>query len=294
MMTPTAPHLPLPPPPRYANNAFADDLAPRTPNFAEADLSDKPTWLQDSGASRLDQMPWVDTDHRNRMGSLLALDDLVVGIVDELERTGELDDTLLVFTSDNGYNNGSHRLIHKMAPYEESLRVPMAVAGPGVSAGSTDALVTHGDLAPTLADLAGATMPDTVDGRSLTPLLTTGTAPQGWRTELFAQYVTGGAANGIGAELTPELYYRFFIVMGAQEIPSWTALRSGTHKLIRWPAGTNGTTVDEWELYDLAADPYELDNLLATPAGAAANAALVADLSARMTELSGCAGTTCP
>jgi arylsulfatase A-like enzyme len=294
MMTPTAPHLPLPPAPRHANHAFRDDLAPRTPNFAEPDLSDKPAWLRGSAQARSASMGWVDTDYRNRMGSLMALDDMVVGLVDELRDTGELDNTVIVFASDNGYNNGSHRLIHKMAPYEESLFVPMVVAGPGIPHGTTDAVITHADLAPTFAEMGGATMPGVVDGRSLAPLLATGSEPDGWRTEVLEQYETGGAGNGIGAELTPEMYYYFFVQLTAQEIPSYTALRNQRWKIIRWDADTNGTPTDEWELYDLEADPYELNNLLATPEGRAANATLFDELSQRMIELSDCTGSSCP
>jgi arylsulfatase A-like enzyme len=294
MMTPTAPHLPLPPAPRHADNGFRDDLAPRTPNYAEPDLSDKPTWLRASAQARSASMGWVDTDYRNRMGSLMALDDMVVGLIDELRDTGELDNTVIMFASDNGYNNGSHRLIHKMAPYEESLFVPMVIAGPGIPHGTTDAMVTHADLAPTFAEMGGATMPGVVDGRSLVPLLATGAEPEGWRTEVLEQYETGGAGNGIGAELTPEMYYYFFIQLTAQEIPSYTALRNERWKIIRWDAGTNGTPTDEWELYDLQADPYELDNLLATPEGRAANSVVFDELSERMIELSDCAGPTCP
>jgi arylsulfatase A-like enzyme len=294
MMTPTAPHLPLPPAPRHAGNQFSDDLAPRTPNFGEADLSDKPTWLRESAPSRSAAMGWVDIDYRNRMGSLMALDDMIVGLVDQLRSTGELDNTIIMFASDNGYNNGSHRLIHKMAPYEESLFVPMVIAGPGIAHGSTDALVTHADLAPTFAELGGATMPGVVDGRSLVPFFSDAAEPDGWRSEILAQYETGGAGNGIGAELTPEMYYYFFVQLTAQEIPSYTALRNERWKVIRWDAVSNGTPTDEWELYDLEADPYELDNLLATPEGREANAAMFDELADRMVELSECSGAACP
>ena len=294
MMTPTAPHLPLGPAPRHAGNQFSYDLAPRRANYAEEDIKDKPHWLQASGTTRMNAMSWVDTDYRNRMGSLMALDDMVVGLIDELRNTGELRNTVFVFASDNGYNNGSHRLIHKMAPYEESLLVPLSIVGPGITHGTTDATVTLADLAPTFAELGGATMPGVVDGRSLVPMLTTATPPADWGDEVITQYESDGNSFGIMEEIPAEWYYYFFVELTAQEIPAYTSLRNDHWKVIRWDAVSNGTPTDEWELYDLDADPYEMNNLLATAEGRAANEATFDELSARMIELSTCAGSACP
>ncbi|MCK9928327.1 sulfatase [Frankia sp. Mgl5] len=293
----TAPHLPLPPAPRDSNNPFTDDLAPRSPDYQEPDVSDKPAWLRTSAGVRSAQVNLInDNDYRNRMGSLLALDDMVGDIVTTLRDTGELDHTYLVFTSDNGYNLGAHRLIHKMAPYEESLRVPLVVAGPGVTRGTDDHMVAAIDIAPTFLELAGVPVPADVDGMSLAPLLR-GQDPARWRSDLLGQYAGPGGQgdDGIAAEQVPGQP----IVAAATDpvahyldIPAWSGLRTDRYTYVRW-YDTARTAVHERELYDLSNDPYELTNLLATPAGRAANAELVARLDSRLDALAACAGATC-
>ena len=118
------------------------------------------------------------------MGSMLAFDDLVVSIVTTLKNNGEYDSTALLFLSDNGLNIGSHRLGAKMAPYEESIRIPFAIAGPGIPHATQTALVTQLDVTPTLLDLVGVAGPDTIDGRSLRPLFE-GTST--WRHDILLE-----------------------------------------------------------------------------------------------------------
>ena len=290
-VAPTAPHLPLQAPPRYAQNPWTGAEAPRTPNYYEADLSDKSVWLRGSAASHDATKDFNDQDFRNRMGSLLAVDDMVAGVVETLTTHGELDNTVLMFVSDNGYNLGSHKLIHKMAPYEESVRVPMVMAGPGIRHGVESAMVIQPDIAPTLLDLAGVTAPDWTDGVSLRPLFD-GPAPATWRTDFLGQYLGGAAANGIGAELPPTLNFALFVMLLGQEIPTYTSIRTTDWLYVEWDQAPIGQGIGA-ELYDLRGDPYELDNLLATREGAAANQQTVATLQARMAQLAACAGATC-
>jgi arylsulfatase A-like enzyme len=219
------------------------------------------------------------------MGSLLAVDDLVAGVIEELRRGGELDSTTLVFTSDNGFNFGAHRLSHKMAPYEESIRIPFVMAGAGVPHRTVDEMVLHIDLVPTLYDLAGVPEPATVDGRSVLPLFD-GTAV-GWRTDFLVEH--NGTYNPyfyFHTRAQTEAAVQFGVV---PLVPTYRAVRTEQHLFVRWYAGAD----HEYELYDLSADPWELDNLLATPEGAAAHADLVAELEARLDELVACAGDAC-
>jgi N-acetylglucosamine-6-sulfatase len=288
-VTPTAPHQPLPPAPRHTDHPFADATAPHLPNFQEADLSDKPAWLQTSGDRRAQQVErHNDSDYRDRMGSLYALDELVEQVVRTLEETGELDRTYLVFTSDNGYNLGAHRLHHMMVPYEESLRIPLLVAGPGVVPGRVEgraALLI--DLAPTLLELAGLPVPDDVDGRSLVPLLR-GEDPPGWRTDFVAQYAGGALGQGVEQEQVASVAGQL-----AGDVPAYRALRGQRWLYVEWNDPLWKPPVEERELYDLQADPYQLGNLLATPEGSERYAPLVAVLERRLEQLASCAGASC-
>src|SRR5262249_12663773 len=231
-IAPTAPHLPLPPAPRYSQHPFRDALSPRKPNYNEPDISDKSSWLRISGETRKALVDtWNDKDYRNRMGSLYALDDLIESVFNTLEANGELDNTFIVFTTDNGYNLGAHRLIHKMAPYEESIRGPLVIRGPGISPRTEDRMILEIDFAPTFLDMAGLPIPADMDGRSLRTLLGN-TPPTSWRTDFIAQYRSGGAANGVGAELPPGFGY---LVTG-MDVPSYQALRTQDHTFIKWYA----------------------------------------------------------
>jgi arylsulfatase A-like enzyme len=226
-----------------------------------------------------------DWDYRNRMGSLYAFDDLVASVVSELESEGVLDNTYLVFAGDNGYQLGAHRLIQKMAPYEESVRVPLVIAGPGVPAGQVDQMTLLTDVAPTILDLAGVTVPADVDGVSLAPLLR-GADPSTWRTDFVGAYASSGqdADTGIAQELIAGLATKYL------DVPRWQALRTQDHLYVEWPQHDGST---ERELYDLRSDPYQMTNLVATPDGLQAHQDLVDRLAARLTELSACSGATC-
>ena len=143
------------------------------PSFDEADVSDKPAWVRSFPELSPNQIALIDERYRRRLRSLLAVDEMVASLVQTLEETGTLDNTYIVFSSDNGYHLGEHRLpVGKSTPYDESVRVPLIVRGPGVPAGvNVDQIALNTDLAPTFAELAGATPADFVDGRSIMPLM---------------------------------------------------------------------------------------------------------------------------
>ncbi|MGF1663886.1 MAG: sulfatase [Kineosporiaceae bacterium] len=276
---PTPPHAPMPPAPRHADHEYAEATLPRSENFNEADVSDKPQWLQEQAEQRSAAVEaTVDEDYQDRMGSLYALDDMVAGLVEEVRAAGELDSTYFVFTSDNGYNWGSHTLLQKFAAYEESIRVPLVVAGPGVATGTTDSLALMPDLAPTVLDLAGIEVPD-LDTRSLVPLLD-GTAPPDWRTDFLAEY----GSDDYDTDL-PDLI----------DVPKWRAVRTATHIYIETYADeADQGRVTDVELYNLRRDPYQLENLLAPGVAVSTTTQeLVTELDARLAELETCSGTAC-
>jgi arylsulfatase A-like enzyme len=257
-LAPAAPHAPSTPAARHAG-LFADARAPRTPAFDEADVSDKPAWLRAQGRLTPRQVRRLDRFWRRRLQTLAAVEEMLARLFTALEQAGELDRTFVFFTSDNGYVQGPHRFPGgKNAPYEETVRVPLLVRGPGVPAGEPRAhLVSTIDYAPTLLELAGARAPDGLDGRSLVPLLRPRPPAAGsWRGALLIE-------RGPSGDPFP--------------IPAWRALRTPTQVYIRYAGG-------EREFYDLERDPHQLESV---PARAPA------DLPARLDALGACRGPSC-
>jgi N-acetylglucosamine-6-sulfatase len=289
----SAPHANIDAAPRHAGNPFADAQVPRRANFDEADVSDKPTWLRE-GIRPLtaDDIDDLTVRYRKMMGSLYAVDEMVDEVLTTLEANDELDDTVVIFTSDNGYNFGAHRLPHKMAPYEESIRVPLVVSGPGVRTGSEERLVVMNDLTPTILDLAGLPFDD-LDGRSLVPVLRGDDVP--WRDDFLVEY--HGTYNPFNSVDTLEDVRilapgRADIQPGERPlafVPTFRAVRSDRYLYVEWYAGDE----HEYELYDLDADPFQLANLVATPEGALQHETVTTAFQARLEELATCAGESC-
>jgi N-acetylglucosamine-6-sulfatase len=150
---------------------FEGRNAPRRASVDESDVSDKPRFIQSRSRLGSDDREWIDKVYVSQLESLLAVDRLVKGVVNELRHAGELENSVVMFTSDNGFLRGQHRLDSgKANPYEEAIRVPLLARGPGFPAAVTDdRLVGNLDLAPTILDLAGAEPDREVDGRSILP-----------------------------------------------------------------------------------------------------------------------------
>jgi N-acetylglucosamine-6-sulfatase len=268
----TAPHQPADPAPRHAN-ALTNASLPRPPSFDEGDVSDKPDWIRDNPPLNPEQIAFAEDLYRKRLQSMLAVDEMIGQLVDALKESGELDNTYLVFTSDNGFHLGQHRLTAgKWTAYEEDIRVPLIVRGPGVPEGrKLDHLVLNNDLAPTFADLAGAEVPSFVDGRSLEPLLTDAPPPpENWRQAFLVE------AMAESAEVPPSVDDQSLIPLltGDTQPPEDTrrsspldeaplkdagrpgleAIRTEDHLYVEYETG-------ESELYELRKDPYELNNV---------------------------------
>ena len=167
-----APHEPATPAPRDAN-LFANLTAPRTPSFNEADVSDKPPAIARDPLLIGGQISKLDQLYRDRVRSMQTVDEMLARLINTLQQTGQLDNTYIIFTSDNGYHLGQHRLMGgKGTAYEEDIVVPLIVRGPDVQADAALNGYVSGniDIAPTIAELAGVVPPSYVDGRSLVPL----------------------------------------------------------------------------------------------------------------------------
>ena len=271
---PYTPHSPSVAAPRHAG-MFADAEVPRTPAFNEADRSDKPAFIRSLVPLDADRIAYLEEEYRRRLRSLQAIDDMVASIVGALDAADVLDDTYVMYSSDNGFHMGEHGLpAGKNFPYEEDIRVPLTVRGPGVPEGRTiDAMVLNNDFAPTFAAIAGIEPPAFVDGRSFLPLFQN--PEHDWRQSfliqrrrLETQYVELAKRLGMGPELiAPSAHY------DAIRTADWTYVEYGT---------------GERELYDLRRDPHQVDNAVDT-----ADPALVAALSERLAALARCAAEEC-
>ncbi|PYT05958.1 MAG: hypothetical protein DMF49_12650 [Acidobacteria bacterium] len=170
---------------------FANFFVSDSPSFDEADILDKPAWLSSQPPLAEHEIARIDQAYRRRLQSMLAVEDLIASLLESLQAAGKLDNTYIFFTSDNGYHLGQHRLLPgKQTPYEEDIRVPLIVRGPGVREGAVvNELAGNIDLAPTFAELAGIDINPSVDGRSLAPLLT-GDLPPGsaWRRAFLLEH----------------------------------------------------------------------------------------------------------
>jgi N-acetylglucosamine-6-sulfatase len=231
---PSAPHLPALPAPRHEVAGVGTPV--RSPAVNEADVSDKPAHMRALG-----QLPQgvLDEVAVRRARSLLAVDDAVADMVGALRRAGRLGRTLFVFASDNGVAIGEHRWRYKLTPYEESIRIPLVVRYDAIDAPpSIDLLALNIDLAPTFADVAGITPSSPVEGKSMLPLLRG--HDDGWRRDFLIE--------------------NLFIRRGddVPVIPTYCGVRTARWKLVHYDTG-------ELELYDLAVDPYELENLARVP-----------------------------
>jgi N-acetylglucosamine-6-sulfatase len=271
-----APHQPATPAPRD-KKTYPDVSLPHPPSFDEKDVSDKPGWVSDNPLLSKEQKRYMEELHRKRLQSMLAVDDMIGDLVGALHDSGELDNTYIVFTSDNGFHLGQHRLgAGKWTAYEEDIRIPLIVRGPGVPEGETlHHMVLNNDLAPTFADLAGAEIPSFVDGRSLKPLLTDDPKPlEDWRK----RFVIESVAERSGVPHPPFITestvvplltgdplpgnWRRTSAASAQSSEEWgrpwlKALRTKNYLYVDYKTG-------EHELYDMRKDPYELNNMYAT------------------------------
>jgi arylsulfatase A-like enzyme len=152
-------------------NRFANEPLPTPPSLNEADMSDKPAAMRNRPLLTPARLGAIRESYQQRLESLLAVDEAVAQIVNELTRIGKLDNTYIIFTSDNGFFHGEHRVAAgKVLLYEPSIRVPLLIRGPGIPAGRhRSQFVANIDLAPTIVQATGAQPGRVMDGRSLIP-----------------------------------------------------------------------------------------------------------------------------
>ena len=231
------------------------------------------------GLSKDEELAWRYQRYiKDYLRCVAALDENVARVLDHLDERGRADDTVVVYTSDQGFFLGDHGWYDKRFMYEESLRMPFLVRYPPEVAPdtSTDELVLNVDFAQTFLDLAEVEPTRPMQGRSLRPLLR-GERPTDWRTSM---------------------YYRYWMHLdGSHGVWAHRGLRTERHKLVHYygdaldqPGAVDEPRPEEWELFDLVADPFELCSLQDDPA----HAGLLAELRAELERLSDEVGDVAP
>ena len=260
-LAPFAPHGPTQPSAQHLGSHGHLSVG-SPPSFNEADLSDKPQHLQGAQVSHA----FFGGGRQRKLDMTLSLDGLIQAVFDALAANGQLDNTYIFFASDNGLLFGLHGIGGKSAPYEEAIRVPMVVRGPGIPAGvRRSELVMNIDLAPTILQLAGATLAASIDGESLVELMTGALSSQEWRDAVQVELLTTIASSNQSVV-----------------IPPYSGIRTPWHCYIEY------SPTNEKELYDLVRDPYQLDSLhLSDPSN------LLPLLTGPLTTFKTCSGTSC-
>jgi arylsulfatase A-like enzyme len=252
--------------------SFAGAPLPHGPSqgFNEGNVNDKPSFIREAPFLTPAEIHTYRIYYQKALESLQSVDDGVKQIVDTLGAEGRLRNTYIIFTSDNGFFYGEHRLVGgKFLAYEPSTHLPFLIRGPGIKPGSeTGELASTIDIAPTILELAHAKADRSIDGRSLYPYAHD-TSLRSRRPLLFESFVQtndveqdGGAAPVETAPAEPPAAARSSSAAGRSggakasivaPPKNYYGIRLGPYKYIEWPDG-------EKELYDITKDPYELNN----------------------------------
>jgi arylsulfatase A-like enzyme len=247
-LAPRGPHNSWVAAPRHVGR-YAKEPVSFPPSWNE-DTSDKPTWWANRPAAKAGNR---EGPMRHEWNTLLAVDDAIEAIHKKVQSLGLMRNTVILFMSDNGYSFGEHRWGAKRCIYDSCAQTPLYVKYGGTSGGWTfPQLVGNEDLAATFADMAGATPPFDGDGQSFAPMVESRTTPSDWDDEVLLR-----SANPNEQPAQP---------------PDAWALRTRDYKYAQT------TSTGERELYDLSADPYELENVADDPAYTAVQGHMAARL----------------
>lgn len=289
-MTTYSPHQPATFAPRHADE-FPDAQALRPPTFNQEDVSNMPSWVQNRPLLTAADIATLDALYKKRLKSMLAVEDTIVDLIQTLRDTGQLDNTYIFFSSDNGFHLGQHRLqAGKNTEFEEDLHVPLIVRGPGVPVGRVlSHLTLNIDFAATFAEFAGIPIPDSVDGRSLVPLLGDNPPPVGrWRQAFLIEHgfiqTSDVGLTPADASLAVEPPDPFDLAVTAAPMLPQPFQGVHTSNFVY----VNYVSTGELELYNLDEDPYEQTSIAGT-----ADPELLRVLAAWLENLRNCAGAGC-
>ena len=221
---------------RYGD-LWNDVLAPMDESYDELDYSDKV-----GDFASLPRIPffwetYINDHYRDRLRATLSFDDQLGAIVDKLESLGKLENTYIFVTSDNGFSQGENRVFGKGYHFDHATRIPLLIAGPGVSHDSKNHLLAHIDLAPTIVDIAGGTIPSFVDGMSFKQLIDdpNSVAERSWRESILIEN------------------WETKTIFGNNVLCAANTMR-------RYDTVYTEHATGEGEYYDLNSDPLQLDN----------------------------------
>lgn len=300
-LAPVAPHVPATPAVRHLD-LFPLATIPITPSFNEEDVSDKPGAMKFNPLLTNGSISTLNEKYRQRILSMQAVDEMIADVIETLEQSGQLENTYIVFSSDNGFHLGQHRLFQgKGTLYEEDITVPLIVRGPGIPEGRSVSGLLAGnlDIASTITDWAGIIPPTFVDGRSLAGVLAGEAKPADWR-QAYLLEVYPEDANGEALEVYPgdingeanvppvittanilQSMLKFPFMEDQPLTPVYSGLRTNQYLYVEYDDGYV-------ELYDLIKDPYELENIAGS-----ADKALLEIFSSWLKDMSTCKGASC-
>jgi N-acetylglucosamine-6-sulfatase len=299
-----SPHGPFDPAPRDLFR-FSGTPLPRLPAFNEKDIKDKPKWFRKQAKKRLTkkQAALIDNERRRQEEQLVSVDQAVGKLVQSLQNQGILDDTYIIFSSDNGFFRGEHRIATgKYLPYDPASRVPLIIRGPGIPAGAaTNELIWNGDITQTILQIASGSQDSSLDGRSLLPfaqnpglrstrpvLLEGDTGPGGTGAESAqsssarAREARVGVAGKRGVDNLDQEPDAIKSATNTDKAPAYRSIRTDRYEYTLY---ANGQT----ELYDMLRDPAQLHSLAADPRYRYVRKWLYDQL----VPLSSCAGPSC-
>jgi arylsulfatase A-like enzyme len=299
-----SPHGPFDPAPRDLFKLTGTSL-PKLDAFNEKDITDKPRWFRKQAKKRLTkkQVVLIDNERRRQEEQLASVDQAVGKLVQGLKDKGILDDTYIIFSSDNGFFRGEHRIATgKYLPYDPASRVPLIITGPGIPAGGVSSeLVWNGDITQTILQIASGSQDNSLDGRSFLPfaenpalrstrpvLLEGDTGPGGTGAESAqsssarAREARVGVAGKRGVKNLEQEPDAIKSATNTNSAPAYRSIRTDRYEYTLY---ANGQT----ELYDMIRDPAQLHSLAADPRYRDVRKWLYAAL----VPLSSCAGAPC-
>lgn len=288
---------------------FPDAKVPRTPNF-NPKMPTGAGWVHDLQSVNQTVIDYEDFFHRQRLRSLQAVDEMVDQLICQLEESGRAEDTYIIYTTDNGFHIGQHRMPPgKSTGYEEDIHVPFYIRGPGIPQGQVEgAVTTHIDLAPTLFEIAGIPQRKNFDG---TPMPISrhieGTVHEHVAVEFWGEAPMEGKYAAVGEFQKPiyDQHLRFPLSLTHTTAPGGLfTMPNNTYKSARVVGDGYSLYYSVWcnnehELYDMTKDPYQMHNLY-TSANASTPRLLGRELSqvinrldALVLVLKSCKGNTC-